>query len=242
MTTTVTTISLVGPVGAAPAEAQLGWQWPLHPQPAVSRAFEPPAESWSAGHRGVDLRGDPLQPVSAVATGQVTFAGVIAGRGVVVVRHGSLRSTYEPVTAAVHVDQAVAAGEVLGLLQTAGSHCAPQACLHLGVRRGDVYVDPLALLGPQRVVLKPLGRGGRTTQPGGWPVLPGFGGSVLPPGGSILPSDSTGPWPSGSGPHHPPPASGGLRNTGAVQRSVKAGVAAAVARVVTSLLTAVRGG
>jgi hypothetical protein len=29
----------------------------------------------------------------------VTFAGLVAGKGVVVIKHGTLRTTYEPVTA-----------------------------------------------------------------------------------------------------------------------------------------------
>ncbi len=38
----------------------------------------------------------------------------------------------------------VAAGEVLGTVRPTGSHCA--ACLHWGLLRGDVYLDPLSLL------------------------------------------------------------------------------------------------
>lgn len=241
----VTTIGLVGPVGAVSAEAQRRWQWPLHPRPAVARAFEPPVESWSAGHRGVDLRGTPLQPVRAVGTGRVTYAGVIAGRGVVVVHHGSLRSTYQPVTAAVHVDQTVAAGEVVGLLQAVGSHCAPQACLHLGVRRGDIYVDPLTILGPQRVVLKPLDGSSQATDPAGWLLRPDADGAANEGprllGEPLVPPNPTGAWPSGAEPRHLGRAPGGLSSTRAALRSVQSGVANAVARVVASLLTALRG-
>ena len=73
--------------------------WPLDPRPAVARGFEPPASRWGAGHRGVDLAGRPGQPVRAALPGRVTFAGTLAGRGVVVVDHGSTRTTYEPVAA-----------------------------------------------------------------------------------------------------------------------------------------------
>jgi murein DD-endopeptidase MepM/ murein hydrolase activator NlpD len=141
---------------AAPASAHRTWAWPLEPTPAVVRGFEPPAHAWDAGHRGVDLLGSPAEPVRAIGAGTVRFAGPLAGRGVVVVDHGALRSTYEPVTAAVHRGDIVHAGEVIGLLQTPYSHCAPQACLHLGLRRGSVYLDPLELLGPRPVRLKPL--------------------------------------------------------------------------------------
>ena len=92
----------------------------------------------------------------AISAGRVQFARAVAGRGVLVISHGALRSTYEPVTAAVHVGEQVCAGEVVGLLQTVQSHCAPEVCLHLGLRRGAVYLDPLTVLGPRPVRLKPL--------------------------------------------------------------------------------------
>lgn len=159
-------------MAAAPSWAGDGdgdWGWPLDPRPRVVSGFDPPDSPWSAGHRGADLLGTPGEPVLAMAAGEVVFAGVVAGRGVVVVRHGALRSTYEPVTATVRVGSAVAAGAVVGLLQLVGSHCLPDACLHVGLRRGDAYLDPLARLGPLPVVLLP------------WWRLP-FAGSVPLPG------------------------------------------------------------
>jgi hypothetical protein len=140
----------------APASASQTWVWPLEPVPAVERGFELPEHPWGAGHRGVDLLGSSAQPVLAIGAGTVSFAGPLATRGVVVIDHGELRSTYEPVTAAVHRGEHVAAGQVVGLLQTPNSHCPPQVCLHLGLRRGSSYLDPLDLLGPRPVRLKPL--------------------------------------------------------------------------------------
>jgi murein DD-endopeptidase MepM/ murein hydrolase activator NlpD len=97
------------------------------------------------------------QTVLAIGAGVVTYAGVLAGRGVVVVSHGHLRSTYEPVSGAVAVGDTVSAGQPIGVLASVGSHCPPQACLHLGVIRGLVYVDPFALLADPPIHLKPLG-------------------------------------------------------------------------------------
>ena len=56
----------------------------------------------------------------------------------------------------MHEGEPVAAGTILGRLARAGSHCAPQACLHWGLLRGSNYLDPLALLGLERVRLLPL--------------------------------------------------------------------------------------
>jgi hypothetical protein len=139
-----------------PPVPQRSWVWPLEPVPTVVRGFAEPENPWSPGHRGVDLLGSAAEQVMAIGAGDVAFARTLAGRGVVVIRHGALRSTYEPVTAAVHVGEHVYAGQVIGLLQATRSHCAPQICLHLGLRRGSGYLDPLTVLGPRPVRLKPL--------------------------------------------------------------------------------------
>jgi murein DD-endopeptidase MepM/ murein hydrolase activator NlpD len=96
------------------------------------------------------------QPVRAALAGTITFAGTLAGRGVVVVDHGSTRTTYEPVEAQVRVGATVPTGAVLGTLQTGLSHCFPRTCLHWGLLRGETYLDPLSLLGVAPVRLLPL--------------------------------------------------------------------------------------
>ena len=133
--------------------------WPLAPRPTVVRAFDPPTDPWGAGHRGVDLAGRVGERVYAALAGRVRFAGRIAGRGVVVVDHGSTRTTYEPVAATVGVGGVVARGQPIGVLETAGSHCFPGVCLHWGWIRGHTYLDPLLLVGGGPVRLLPLWRG-----------------------------------------------------------------------------------
>ena len=130
--------------------------WPLEPRPEVVADFAPPAERWNAGHRGVDLLGRQGQQVRAAVEGRITYAGMIAGRGVVVVGHGDTRTTYEPVAASVRVGDAIAAGAPIGTLQAGGSHCLPRVCLHWGLLRGETYLDPLTLVGAGPVRLLPL--------------------------------------------------------------------------------------
>ncbi len=142
--------------GNATDEGAGAWQWPLRPTPTVERGFEPPADPWGPGHRGVDLTGRVGQAVLAVDDGTVAFAGFVGGRGVVTVRHGPLRSTYQPVLPEVRAGQQVDVGDVLGRLTQVGSHCLPETCLHLGARRGRHYLDPLTLLGAVEIRLKPL--------------------------------------------------------------------------------------
>ena len=150
------------PVGAAGATVPTG-VWPLSPTPAIVRAFDPPTSSYGVGHRGVDLAGTLGEPVRAALGGTVTFAGPLAGRGVVVIDHGDTRTTYEPVQAGVSVGDEVATGAVIGTLALSQSHCLPAACLHWGWIRNadDVYLDPLDLVGlDQPVRLLPLGQTG----------------------------------------------------------------------------------
>ena len=114
---------------------------------SVVTRFDPPDVTWGAGHRGGDLQGSPGETVVAAADGTVTYAAVLAGRGVVVVDHGLVRTTYEPVAATVGVGDVVSRGQPIGRLQTGHASCPGQTCLHWGLREGDTYLDPLLLLG-----------------------------------------------------------------------------------------------
>nr|WP_228990247.1 M23 family metallopeptidase [Streptomyces sp. DH8] len=129
-----------------------GRSWPLAGRPAVSRGWEPPAGPYGPGHRGVDLAAGAGSQVLAAVDGRVSFAGRVAGRGVLAVEvagSGSppLRTTYEPVRALVEKGAAVRAGEPVAVLEAGPFHCAA-GCLHWGLRRGEVYLDPLSLLPP----------------------------------------------------------------------------------------------
>lgn len=138
---------------AGPTDTDPVGVWPLRPDPSVVRRFEPPEHTYGPGHRGVDLLGSPGQPVAAALPGTVSYAGLLAGRGVVVVDHGPTRTTYEPVTATVPVGTVVAAGQQVGTLEP--GHCRPRTCLHWGWREGETYLDPLRLVGAGPVRLLP---------------------------------------------------------------------------------------
>jgi murein DD-endopeptidase MepM/ murein hydrolase activator NlpD len=155
-------ILIVGLAGATPAAADdTRLDWPLHPPPAVARAFDAPSPDWHPGHRGVDLAGTAGQPVYAAGAATVVFAGVLAGRPVVSLAHpGGLHTSYEPVRAAVRVGQSVTAQTVIGELAAGHLGCRAAACLHWGAMWGAAadarYVDPLGLLKSTPVRLKPL--------------------------------------------------------------------------------------
>lgn len=133
------------------------FRWPLPGEPPVVRRFDPPPQPWLPGHRGVDLAADAGVPVLAAGDGVVTFAGAVAGRPVLTVTHvAGLRTTYEPVHSDVEVGTPVLAGVPIGRLRAGHPGCLAPACLHWGLRRGDTYLDPLALLGRGSVRLLPL--------------------------------------------------------------------------------------
>ncbi|MEJ3744139.1 M23 family metallopeptidase [Actinomycetes bacterium KLBMP 9797] len=150
-------LSLLAPPGGSllpPSEGDFGW--PLAGSPTVVRGFDPPPQPWLPGHRGVDLAAPPGATVRAAGAGVVHFAGYVAGRTVVSVAHpGGLRTTYEPVAALVRVGARVRGGEPLGVLVAGHAGCPEPGCLHWGLRCGDEYLDPLALLGRAPVRLLP---------------------------------------------------------------------------------------
>ncbi|WP_205745911.1 murein hydrolase activator EnvC family protein [Egibacter rhizosphaerae] len=109
----------------------------------VLRGFEPPADPYGPGHRGVALAADPGEPIRAALQGTVTWAGPVAGTGWVTVDHGGgLDTTYGPVEPiAVTEGTRVARGDTLGNLAPGSGE------LHWGARRNGAYLDPLGLLG-----------------------------------------------------------------------------------------------
>ncbi len=144
-----------GPVATSTAP-RAGYRWPLPGGPAVVRRFDPPPRPWLPGHRGVDLAGNPGEPVLAAGPGRISFAGPVAGTAVVSIRHpGGLLTTYQPVRATVRVGEQVDAGDRIGILLPGHPGCPAAACLHWGLRQGHEYLDPLALLGIGQVRLLP---------------------------------------------------------------------------------------
>ncbi|WP_370517896.1 murein hydrolase activator EnvC [Micromonospora sp. MP36] len=139
--------------------------WPLAGTPRPVRRFDPPPQPWLPGHRGVDLAAAPgvdlaAAPgveVRAAGAGIVLFAGPVAGRPVVTVGHADgLRTTYEPVDPRLPAGTPVGAGTPISSLRARHPDCPAAACLHWGLRRGEEYLDPLALLGLGPVRLLPL--------------------------------------------------------------------------------------
>ncbi|MFD3947400.1 M23 family metallopeptidase [Streptomyces sp. NPDC058579] len=177
LTTLLLALALLWPPNVpmgSPSVPPVALTWPLGPpRPEVVRGWEPPAGPYAAGHRGLDLAAPVGAPVRAAASGVVTFAGRVAGRGVLTITlpgtgDPPLRTTYEPVEPLVTAGTTVTRGDPVATLAPrpaggAGSpgaagaagaaHC-PESCLHWGLLRGDTYLNPLLLLrqGPSRLL------------------------------------------------------------------------------------------
>jgi len=156
ISTVVLAVTMAGSPGATSSENEQ-WSWPLSPEPAVLRTFDPPDKPWLSGHRGVDV-GPALDgaTVTAPSDGVVTFAGVVVDRPVLTIDHGDgLRSSFEPVTSDLKPGDTVRKGQAIGSLDA--GHCSATACLHWGVRRGEDYVNPLGFVEDLRPsILLPL--------------------------------------------------------------------------------------
>lgn len=131
--------------------------WPTGRPASVVRGFDPPTATWGSGHRGVDLSLQAGSPVLAAGDGTVVFAGAVAGRPVVSIDHADgTRTTYEPVEASVAAGDVVTRGQTIGTL-LAGHRSDGVDALHWGARTGPKsYINPLRLLHPAVIRLKPL--------------------------------------------------------------------------------------
>lgn len=123
----------------------------------VLEGFDPPAQKWSAGHRGVDLALSIGSDVRAAGDGEVYFVGKVAGKPVVSIAHADgVRTTYQPVFGHVAKGDKVREGQVIGRL-------APPVDGKPGLHWGALidgpektYIDPLSLLDAPVIRLKPV--------------------------------------------------------------------------------------
>lgn len=199
--------AMLGPAQHAEALAAGSFVAPLPPPLAVLKGFDPPTQPWLPGNRGVDLAATTGEPVVAAADGVVLYAGLLAGRGVVSISHGDVRTTYEPVDPLVARGAVVRRGEVVARVSAVTDGCGPPGgCLHWGAIRGGAYLDPLALLASPRVRLLPVWSDGL-------------------PGGKA----------AGVAPDHARPRGGAPRHTGSPAAEVVAVAAAGLGVAVVTL-------
>ena len=107
-----------------------------------------PFDGLEAFHKGVDFAGSAGSPVTAVAAGVVTWAGVRTGYGKLVeINHGdgfTTRYAHNERTL-VTVGQTVKRGESIALMGSTGRSTGPH--VHFEVLRNGRQVDPLSFIG-----------------------------------------------------------------------------------------------
>lgn len=135
----VALLALTDAPGAGAQEADDVIYSPPVDAPVVD-PFRPPPQPWLPGNRGIEYATASGTPVGAAGRGVVSFAGPVAGSLHVTVTHpDGIRTSYSYlVTIDVTTGQTVAPGDVIG---SSGSR------LHVGARRGEVYIDPASLWG-----------------------------------------------------------------------------------------------
>lgn len=143
------------------------WQLPIAPdstgQIHLLNPYRQPNSDYSAGHRGVDYRASVSDIVLAPSDGVISFAGRVANRHLVTIKHPpNLITEFEPVCPLASLGSEVSKGQVIGVicdnLPNYDWHCL-EPCLHFSLRSDGRYLSPLALIGglsPSRLL--PLGR------------------------------------------------------------------------------------
>lgn len=119
----------------------------------IAERFRLPEHDWLPGNRGLKYDTRAGDTVRAIGPGTVTFAGQVGGTLHVTITHrDGLRSSYSYV-AAIRVQEG-------DRLRTGDPVAVSGDGFHLGVRRGDRYLDPETILGslidPGRIRLVPV--------------------------------------------------------------------------------------
>jgi hypothetical protein len=106
----------------------------------------------SSTHRGADLSAEAGARVIAPLSGTVTFAGRVPAVGGGTVRAVTLSTAQGAITllplegVSVARGSAVAEGDPVGTVASAGDGSSSETHLHVGVKRGGLYIDPLSVL------------------------------------------------------------------------------------------------
>ena len=133
---TVVQLSFLAGVGAQAPECGSGYRPPV--QAPVVDGFREEGGRFGPGNRGLEYGLAKTASITAIASGEVLFAGRVAGRGVVTLLHeDGLRSSYTGLQEIqVRVDDRLAGCADVGRASVS---------LHLSVRAGSAYLDPAVL-------------------------------------------------------------------------------------------------
>lgn len=132
-----------------------GMVMPVQGGPIIAR-FDRPAQTWTAGHRGIDIQASEGDELVAPATGVISHAGKVAGKSTVSIRVRSRTLTFEPAQTTLPVGTPVHRGKPFATVAGNSDHC-DDACVHWGIKVGKrAYEDPERWLTPQSIRLVPV--------------------------------------------------------------------------------------
>jgi hypothetical protein len=138
---------------ALPASARAGW--PLASTAPCALGFGATysaTDGTPSTHRGADLPAAAGSTVLSPMSGRVSFAGRVPGTGggtvlAVTIAGANSSVTLMPLSSAdVKTGSELAEGEVVGALAGSGDASSAESHLHVGARKGDLYIDPLSLM------------------------------------------------------------------------------------------------
>jgi hypothetical protein len=139
---------------AQPSCAHAGW--PLRDAGSVALGFgatyRAAEATTSSTHRGIDISAESGAAVVAPLGGSVAFVGRIPAVGGGTVRAVTIATAEGSVTllplsaASVSKGDSLAEGDAVGTLAASGDGSSAGVHLHVGLKRGDLYVDPLSVL------------------------------------------------------------------------------------------------
>lgn len=148
----------------ATVTASPGPCWPPPVAAAVGDPYRAPPCPWCPGNRGIEFATASGDVVTAVAAGNVTFAGSIAGVHYVVVEVANgWRITYGNL-----LDSALRRGDTVVGGVPIGHAAGP---FHFGVRQGDEYLDPTPHLGRWKFAVRLVPTDGSAARPAPPPVV-----------------------------------------------------------------------
>lgn len=222
--TSVVGLALALLLATAPQAFAAETIWPLQAPAAVLLAY---GDAYAGRtHSGLDLAASAGTRVAAPVSARVAFAGNVpaAGGGTCIAITLSMADgrsiTLMPLVAAeVTAGNEIAAGAALGEVAPGGDGSCPESHLHVGLKRGSTYLDPMTLLvAPCAAVSEPQ-PGGATTADA--PVVAGT--AQAPPAMAPAPAIAPAATPAGAQvcPDAPGvPAAGTAEVSGAAASSV----------------------
>lgn len=129
---------------APPVTIEAPWVWPVDGARSGVNPYRAPAHVYGSGHRGIDIATGQGLTVQAPADGVVAFRGTVVDRPLLTIEHaGGYVSTLEPVVSDLSPGEIVSAGDTIGAVSVGGH--AQSGMLHLGVRLGGAYINPMLL-------------------------------------------------------------------------------------------------